>query len=55
MNVPSYVIDAHGIVRWINPAAERLVAGVIDDTYPDVRSILVYQAGALRLEEGRRR
>ena len=32
-------------------AAERLVAGVIDGTYADVRSILVYQAGALRLEE----
>lgn len=31
--------------------AERLVAGVIDGTYADVRSILVYQAGALRLEE----
>jgi CubicO group peptidase (beta-lactamase class C family) len=32
-------------------AAERLVAGVIDGTFPDVRSILVYQSGALRLEE----
>ena len=32
-------------------AAERLVRGVIDGTYPDVRSILVYQGGALRLEE----
>jgi CubicO group peptidase (beta-lactamase class C family) len=31
--------------------AERLVNGVIDGTYPDVRSILVYQHGALRLEE----
>jgi CubicO group peptidase (beta-lactamase class C family) len=32
-------------------AAERLVAGVIDGTYQEVRSILIYQAGALRLEE----
>ena len=31
--------------------AERLVAGVIDGTHADVRSILVYQGGALRLEE----
>lgn len=31
--------------------AEQLVQGVIDGTYPDVRSILVYQHGALRLEE----
>lgn len=31
--------------------AERLVGGVIDGTYPEVRSILIYQAGALRLEE----
>jgi len=25
INVPSYVIDTHGIIRWLNPAAERLV------------------------------
>lgn len=31
--------------------AERLVNGVIDGTYPDVRSILVHHKGALRLEE----
>ena len=31
--------------------AERLVNGVIDGTYPDVRSILVYRKGALLLEE----
>jgi PAS domain S-box-containing protein len=28
VNVPSYVIDPQGIVRWINPAAERLVGDV---------------------------
>ncbi|HEY7500521.1 MAG TPA: serine hydrolase [Vicinamibacterales bacterium] len=32
-------------------AADRLVNGVIDGTYPDVRSILVYHRNALRLEE----
>jgi PAS domain S-box-containing protein len=25
VNVPSYVIDRFGIIRWLNPAAERLV------------------------------
>jgi PAS domain S-box-containing protein len=24
-NIPSYVIDVHGVIRWLNPAAERLV------------------------------
>jgi len=28
INVPSYVIDAGGIIRWINPAAQRLVGDV---------------------------
>ena len=31
--------------------AEQLVDGVIDGVYPDVRSILLYQSGALWLEE----
>jgi PAS domain S-box-containing protein len=25
VSVPSYVIDATGVIRWVNPAAERLV------------------------------
>jgi PAS domain S-box-containing protein len=25
VSVPSYVIDATGVIRWLNPAAERLV------------------------------
>jgi PAS domain S-box-containing protein len=25
VSVPSYVIDASGVIRWLNPAAERLV------------------------------
>jgi PAS domain S-box-containing protein len=28
VNVPSYVIDPTGIIRWINPAARRLVGDV---------------------------
>jgi PAS domain S-box-containing protein len=28
VSVPSYALDASGIVRWINPAAERLVGDV---------------------------
>ena len=28
VGVPSYVLDATGIVRWINPAAERLLGDV---------------------------
>jgi len=28
INVPSYVIDASGVIRWLNPAAQRLVGDV---------------------------
>ena len=28
VKVPSYVIDSHGIIRWINPAAHKLVGDV---------------------------
>jgi PAS domain S-box-containing protein len=28
VGVPSYVVDATGIVRWINPAAERLLGDI---------------------------
>src|SRR6266513_2432575 len=28
VKVPSYVIDSNGIIRWINPAAHRLVGDV---------------------------
>ena len=27
-NVPSYVLDDYGIIRWVNPAGERLVGDV---------------------------
>lgn len=28
VNVPSYVIDTSGVVRWLNPAAQRIVGNV---------------------------
>jgi PAS domain S-box-containing protein len=28
INVPSYAIDAAGVIRWVNPAARRLVGDV---------------------------
>lgn len=28
VRVPAYLIDSYGIIRWINPAAERLVGDV---------------------------
>ena len=28
VNVPSYLIDASGVVRWVNPAAEKIVGDV---------------------------
>jgi PAS domain S-box-containing protein len=28
INVPSYLIDAAGLIRWVNPAAQRLVGEV---------------------------
>jgi PAS domain S-box-containing protein len=27
INVPAYVIDTHGIIRWVNPAGQRVVGG----------------------------
>ena len=36
INVPAYVIDKHGIIRWINPAARRVVVE------PDVRNTAVH-------------
>jgi PAS domain S-box-containing protein len=28
LNVPSYVLDEHGIIRWVNPAAMQVVGDV---------------------------
>ena len=36
VRVPSYVIDADGVVRWVNPAAERIVGDVRGRQYTSV-------------------
>jgi PAS domain S-box-containing protein len=36
VNVPSYVIDAHGVIRWVNPAGERLVGDVLGRQFSSV-------------------
>jgi PAS domain S-box-containing protein len=36
INVPSYVLDKTGIVRWINPAAEQLLGDVRGRHYTSV-------------------
>jgi len=36
VNVPSYVLDTAGVVRWINPAAERLLGDVRGRHYTSV-------------------
>src|SRR6266516_310602 len=28
VNVPSYVIDSDGVIRWVNPVAQRIVGDV---------------------------
>jgi PAS domain S-box-containing protein len=36
INVPSYLIDARGIVRWVNPAARRIVGDVAGRQFTSV-------------------
>src|SRR5256885_16172414 len=36
INVPAYVIDKHGIIRWVNPAGRRLVGDVRGRQYTSV-------------------
>jgi PAS domain-containing protein len=36
INVPAYVIDKHGIIRWINPAARKVVGDVRGRQYTSV-------------------
>jgi PAS domain S-box-containing protein len=38
VNVPSYVIDPHGIIRWVNSAARRLVGDVRGSQFTSVVS-----------------
>ena len=36
INVPAYVTDKHGIIRWVNPAGRRLVGDVVGRQYTSV-------------------
>src|SRR5437763_14311734 len=36
INVPAYVIDKHGIIRWVNPAGRRVVGDVRGRQYTSV-------------------
>jgi PAS domain S-box-containing protein len=36
INVPAYVIDSHGIIRWVNPAGQRLVGDVTGRQFTSV-------------------
>jgi PAS domain S-box-containing protein len=36
INIPAYVIDEYGIIRWLNPAARRLVGDVRGRQYTSV-------------------
>ena len=36
ISVPSYVLDSSGVVRWLNPAAERLLGDVRSRHYTSV-------------------
>ena len=38
VNVPSYVIDATGIIRWVNPAAQKIVGDVRGQQFTSVVS-----------------
>jgi PAS domain S-box-containing protein len=36
LNVPSYVIDSKGIIRWINPAGQHIVGDVVGRQFTSV-------------------
>ena len=36
INVPAYVIDTHGIIRWVNPCGKRLVGDVTGRQFTSV-------------------
>ena len=38
VNVPSYVIDSTGIIRWVNPAAQKIVGDVRGQQFTSVVS-----------------
>jgi hypothetical protein len=36
VNVPSYVIDTAGVIRWVNPAGKRIVGDVLGRQFTSV-------------------
>jgi PAS domain S-box-containing protein len=38
VRVPSYIVDRHGIVRWVNPAAKDIVGDVVGRQFTSVLS-----------------
>jgi PAS domain S-box-containing protein len=36
LNVPSYLIDAAGVIRWVNPAGEKIVGDVLGRQFTSV-------------------
>src|SRR5512133_4056940 len=38
VRVPSYIVDRHGIVRWVNPAAREIVGDVRGRQFTSVLS-----------------
>jgi PAS domain S-box-containing protein len=34
INVPAYVIDSHGIIRWVNPAGKQIMGDVTGGSPP---------------------
>jgi PAS domain S-box-containing protein len=36
VNVPSYLIDTAGVIRWVNPAGERIVGDVLGRQFTSV-------------------
>lgn len=38
LNVPSYLLDATGVIRWVNPAAQRFVGDVVGRQFTSIVS-----------------
>jgi PAS domain S-box-containing protein len=36
VNIPSYLLDAWGVIRWLNPAAKRIVGDVVGRQFTSV-------------------
>ena len=48
VNVPSYSIDTSGVIRWLNPAAVRLMGDVRGRQYTSVVAAEDRRAPAIR-------